>query len=537
MISLPLLKQSCKANAIVWSIITFLTSCILAVVILVLGNLSINNMRDTMSDMLVASEIDGEIGINSIDTYESIEYAITSYVDAKETFQDALDLLPETMKIALITEYTAFKLNYSHEEAVKMVEALHPTDDLKLLVGTYLDFYYLEGGEETEAKINHYILTKVKEVVYNSTLSAEGKEEAILATNTVADAITEYEKQNAITPTTPRDFTINYVPNLIADTLYASEVEFNGELIKVSEKVEREAIFSSSKKAIVGYVSAYDSKVVEVTKDVDYNMPIASPDEKNMEIQNRLATFKDEYKESLKGGIVAQLPGDVVGALTQLSDLDVYGLVVGEIFFRIAGILLPVIYVILCSSNLVASQIDTGSMAYVLSTPTKRKTVTLTQMVFLVGSLLLMCIATTIVSAISLTIMKSSASGITMTVGHLVKFNIGLFITLFAVSGICYLSSCWFNRSTQAMAIGGGVAIFSIVCTILGLFGSEVMPELLKIDVMNFFNFISLITLFDTASIMAGTNVWLWKLLVLITIGIVTYIIAIYKFDKKDLPL
>ena len=53
MISIPLLKQSCKANAVIWSLITFVTCCILAVVILVLGNLSINNMRDTMSNMLL----------------------------------------------------------------------------------------------------------------------------------------------------------------------------------------------------------------------------------------------------------------------------------------------------------------------------------------------------------------------------------------------------------------------------------------------------------------------------------------------------
>ena len=148
-----------------------------------------------------------------------------------------------------------------------------------------------------------------------------------------------------------------------------------------------------------------------------------------------------------------------------------------------------------------------------------------------------MCVATTVVSIISLAIMKSTATTITMTTAHLLKFNLALFITLFAISGICYLSSCWFNRSTQAMAIGGGIAIFSIVCTILGLFGSDVMPSLLKIDVMNFFNYISVITLFDTVSIMNGTMAWFWKLGILLAIGIVAYAIGIYKFNKKDLPL
>ena len=538
MISIPLLKQSCKANAVVWSLITFVTCTILAVVILVLGNLSINTMRDTMSNMLLASKIDGEIGVNSIDIYDEMEVALTTYDTSKETLTTVIKALPEAEKIILQTEYNAAKLTgLNHKQAVELVQAVHPTDDLKLLVGTYLDFYYLEEGNETDEAIEDYILIKVKETVYATVLATEGKDAAVLATNIVAEAIIEYEAQNKTTKTSPRDFAINYVPNMIADQLYNSELEYDGVMYKVSEHTDRETIYMSSKTAIVGYVSAMDNQKIEVTKAVDYEMPISTPEEKNVEIANRLATYREEYKASIKDGIISKLPGDVVGALQQLAKLDVYALVVGEIFYRIAGILLPVIYTILCSSNLVAAQIDTGSMAYVLSTPTKRKTVTITQMLFLVGSIFLMCVATTVVSMISLTIMKSNATGITMNLGHLLKFNIGLFVTLFAISGICYLSSCWFNRSTQAMAIGGGIAIFSIVCTILGLFGSDVMPALLKIDVMNFFNFISVITLFDTVSIMNGTSVWLWKLLILIGIGVGSYIVGIYKFNKKDLPL
>jgi len=538
MISIPLLKQSCKANAVIWSLITFVTCCILSVVILVLGNLSINNMRDTMSNMLLASKLDGEVGVNSIDIYDQTEYAITTYDTAKNALTELLDTLPELEKVALQTSYNAAKLTgLTHEQAVLLVESIHPTDELKLAVATYLDFYYVEEGNESEANIQHYVLAKVKEVVYTTALATGDKELALQATKFVSDAIIEYEEQNAISPTTSKEFAMNFVPNYIADELIGSEVEFEGVVYKVSEYTDRATIFTSSKTAIVGYVSAYDQEKLDVIKAVDYEMPIATPEEKSTEIANRLATFKDNYKESIRGGIVAKLPADVTGALDQLAKLDVYALVVGEIFYRIAGILLPVIYAILCSSNLIAAQIDTGSMAYVLSTPTKRKTVTITQMLFLVGSLFLMCVATTVVSIISLAIMKSTATTITMTTAHLLKFNLALFITLFAISGICYLSSCWFNRSTQAMAIGGGIAIFSIVCTILGLFGSDVMPSLLKIDVMNFFNYISVITLFDTVSIMNGTMAWFWKLGILLAIGIVAYAIGIYKFNKKDLPL
>ena len=61
-----------------------------------------------------------------------------------------------------------------------------------------------------------------------------------------------------------------------------------------------------------------------------------------------------------------------------------------ETFYRMLPILLGMVYAILATSNLIVSEVDSGSMAYTLSTPTKRSTVVLTKMAYMVGSVVLM---------------------------------------------------------------------------------------------------------------------------------------------------
>jgi len=87
------------------------------------------------------------------------------------------------------------------------------------------------------------------------------------------------------------------------------------------------------------------------------------------------------------------------------------------------------------------------------------------------------------------------------------------------------------------MSLGGGLCMFFLVATMLGLFGSKVIPSVVRLAALNNFNFVSIISLFDVVSVIDGTGAFLWKLLILIVIGIVGYIIGAEKFKNKDLPL
>ena len=124
-----------------------------------------------------------------------------------------------------------------------------------------------------------------------------------------------------------------------------------------------------------------------------------------------------------------------------------------------------------------------------------------------------------------------------LTYLKLILINLGAFVTLFAISGINYLTSCIFDRSKKAMALGGGISMFFLVATMLGLFGSPVIPSVVRISALNNFNYVSLISLFDVVSILDGGNAWIYKLIILVIVGLAGYIIGSIRFEKKDLPL
>ena len=189
---------------------------------------------------------------------------------------------------------------------------------------------------------------------------------------------------------------------------------------------------------------------------------------------------------------------------------------------------------IMASNNLVSGQVDSGSMAYVLSTSTKRKTVVFTQAVYLIGSLLAMFSLTTVTGCICLAIVKSEVE---LTYGNLLLLNLGAFLVLLALSGLCFFTSCVFDRSKRSMAIGGGLSIFALVAAMLGLFGSPVIPSVVRLDALNYFNYVTIISLFDVVSIIEATGAYIWKFAILAVAGIIGYIAGSYIFTKKDLPL
>lgn len=61
-----------------------------------------------------------------------------------------------------------------------------------------------------------------------------------------------------------------------------------------------------------------------------------------------------------------------------------------ESYYKMIAVLLGMVYVIITSTNLVVDEVDSGSMAYTLSTPIKRSSVVITKMIYMIGSVILM---------------------------------------------------------------------------------------------------------------------------------------------------
>ena len=238
--------------------------------------------------------------------------------------------------------------------------------------------------------------------------------------------------------------------------------------------------------------------------------------------------------KAISGSLLDSLPSEVSDALEDIGQADLYTLIVGSIFYKLAGLLLPIIYMIMASNNLISGQVDSGSMAYVLSTSIKRKTVAFTQAVYLVGSLLAMFLLTTATGCVCLAIVGTDMG---LTYGKLLLLNLGAFLVLFALSGLNFFTSCYFDRSKRSMAIGGGLSIFALVAAMLGLFGSPVIPKVVRLDSLNYFNYTTIISMFDVVSIMDGTTAFVWKFAILAVLGLIGLIAGSLKFTKKDLPL
>ena len=255
------------------------------------------------------------------------------------------------------------------------------------------------------------------------------------------------------------------------------------------------------------------------------------------QFNNKLAlgTDRQEAVDDITESLLDKLPDGVHDALDDIREANMYALVIGNILFRIAGLLLPIIFVIMAGTNLLAGQVDSGSMAYILSTPIKRKKVGFTQMIYLVSSIVAMYLLISLTGVLCVNTIHNEM--FTLNEEHIIKFSLGACCVILAMSGICFMSSGIFNREKESLSVGGGVCMLFLVCSILGLFGEPVIPSVIRIDAMNYFNYMTIISFFKIVPILEGSTEYITGLCILLLIGLITYNIGIVAFDKKDLPL
>ena len=660
--SKALFKQSCKANGVMWLIITVAVCFMLSCVMLISGTSNISSVKDGVQDTIIQELITSEIKksainiedkaligerefdakftlkFNELNTKENAQIFKT-YRDERtaQAYLDSANLVKEsvTAKVAkdvenrVLSEANQIKQEvlvavtedmHSEEASSKiaalMAEGKSQEEATEIVKATYL-------VQETEKIKNMHIASAREEIIaqkqaeYTEAAKEELNSELNEIKQTAQDDVTnkfkemyvipsyqyacdsikllydessneykvtmltinpnhlldeEYKKNNEIVPD---EYINDFSYYMLADVENYESEGSQGYTLQEFIKNDRDSFIESRAASTCAMVVGakltsddYKREILDILKDYkvseekydamgfDYKNTYRISYESIVEFQNKLnyeyslvdeATKSNEEIYNAKkneihdklyvevaGSLLDKLPSNVSDGIHELGTMDLYGLIVGSIFFKMAGLLLPIIYVIMCSNSLIAGQVDTGSMAYVLSTSTRRKEVTFTQAVYLAGSLLLMFICTTITSCVCFKIANVTTD---LTYSKIILINLGAFVTLFAISGINYLTSCIFDRSKKAMALGGGISMFFLVATMLGLFGSPVIPSVVRISALNNFNYVSLISLFDVVSILDGGNEWIYKLIILLAIGLSGYIIGSIRFKKKDLPL
>lgn len=239
-------------------------------------------------------------------------------------------------------------------------------------------------------------------------------------------------------------------------------------------------------------------------------------------------------------GVIDSLPTKVSDSLSDMGKMNIYGMFVGVVAFGIASTLIPMVYTIILANSLVAERIETGSLAFTLSTPTKRSTFIHTQALFLVTTETVLAVLLFLGGLVSreLGIAFGGSDLIeSLSISNLCQYALGNFMITLAISGICFLSSSYFNKTRYSIAVGGSINIMFFIFTILGLFGSEVMPGTIRIEGMYFFNYLTIHSLYDGSAVMNGDPIYWAKLSALLVITAITYFCGMLVFDKKDLPL
>ena len=605
MFSKALFKQSCKANGTMWIIITFAVCFMLACVMLISGNGSIGEVKNSIQDTIISEEIDAGLEKRAVNYYANASDGLSHF--------DSLFTANSTDALSYLTWLSAMPDQSVITDPQQYAAAMEQWQSAKPEMET-------ETGKNLETAVGEWQAARPDMAAFDSVeeYTAEMKEWAdtspATAENAIALAYTDaandlqeyvYDKALALDPAYTRDsteakemlgavmYTLN--PNgMFNDSFYLkhekqapeeydymslvehiqagdadeylSSAERNAyraaraedcssmflagnmtEADNVEKIVNELSSFGVTMEKYEGFGYTYDSikhlantTVITYGNRLSYEMELLAERRANGEFASDEAYEKAvedktaELVDDVSGSLLSALPQEVSDALEEVGQADLYTLIVGSIFYKLAGLLLPIIYMIMVSNNLIAGQVDSGSMAYVLSTSTKRSTVVFTQAVYLIGSLFAMFCLTTATGCVCLSIVTED---IKLTYGNLILLNVGAFLVLFALSGLCFFTSCWFDRSKRSMAIGGGLSIFALVAAMLGLFGSPVIPSVVRLDSLNYFNYATIISFFDVISIMDGTNVFVWKFAILAAMGIVGYIIGSVRFTKKDLPL
>lgn len=183
----------------------------------------------------------------------------------------------------------------------------------------------------------------------------------------------------------------------------------------------------------------------------------------------------------------------------------------------------PMVFSILAANKLVASLVDRGSMTYLVAAPVKRTTIAFTQMKVMATGLLSMVLYATILGIVAC---ELSFPG-ELEIGKLLLLNVGVLCLQLFIGGVCFLSSCIFNDTKYAVAVGAGIPALGFVVQMMANAGQELENA----------KYATFFTLFNSDGIIAGEASAMIGMVILFAGAIVLFGSAIAVFSKKDLHI
>ncbi len=202
------------------------------------------------------------------------------------------------------------------------------------------------------------------------------------------------------------------------------------------------------------------------------------------------------------------------------TDLTVYlaGYLYGFIYFIFPGIMLVIL-----ANRLVVKHVDSGSMAYVITTPITRVKLAITQIVFLSLSLLAV-IGTNVLIVIVMSVFMFPGH---LDVGNFLLLNLVTYSTLLFVSSLLFLASTYFNEHRTAIGVGSFIPVVFFVLNMIRNVSEQ----------LSFLKYFTVFSLVDSTRIYDGSSYAVVTTVIVLALSIGVFALATAVFNKKSLVI
>lgn len=235
-----------------------------------------------------------------------------------------------------------------------------------------------------------------------------------------------------------------------------------------------------------------------------------------------ITMFNPESAEAIEGMLKFMPEGMVkaFGFSNLGTDLTGY---LSNYLYGFIFITFPVIYTVLVSNKLIAKHVDSGSMAYLLTTPNTRSRIASTQAIYLISSIAAIF---TFNVTIGIILSESMFKGL-LDINKFIALNWITFLAIVAVGGVGFFFSCLFNDTKNSLAFGGGIPIlFLVIKMVTGISDS--------LDWLKYFTVYSFVNIEE---ILTSNTYVIVSSLILLGISAVLYYAAITIFNRKSLSI
>lgn len=231
----------------------------------------------------------------------------------------------------------------------------------------------------------------------------------------------------------------------------------------------------------------------------------------------------DENMKEIEG--MLDLFPDALLRAIGMESFSSYGQFISAEYYGLFYLLILGVFSVMIAIQLIARLVDRGSMAYLLSTRVSRTQIAVTQVLVFISGLLIIHAMTFGAGFLAAEFLIDIES--TIAIGEFFQINFVGFLLFFAVGGYSLLISSLFNDEKNAFAVAGGLTFL--------FYGMDMMGKIvLEIDwIRNFTPF----SLYEPGKIASGDADILLSSITLGAIGVVTCLLAVLIFRKRNLPL